>query len=533
MPEPALPLDEQPVITGTRSWEGGSNQYLHPTEIQDNQARYIIDGDISTPPHLAKRKGYTILGNNSDSDRITGGAEFKPFGSLPILFREREDAVIEKLEPGQSSFSVSKNTGLHANLNINYQQIRNELYRFSQVDPCWVFDGQNWVEQGIQNTSIPQGNLALWYKSYLFVGGNLNDTDFLWFSSAGAPKVFDRTVNVFKVSEGDNSIMTGLAPFRASSVIIGKENSIHELIVSGTTPLTDWILRPVDNELGMVCPPYAANANRIFFLSSDKEVRELLTTQQDTSIAKGEPLSKNIPDWMNAINWDDKKAIRQCRLVAYKNRLFVSVPMKSAKKPNAVLVLDLLTGGWVLWENFPVAEFTKTTLNGREILVFHSNTTGSSFRMFYGKTDNGTNISLRVFTKDYAADGAQGLVEGAFQETELMAEATENATFTVKGRIDSGLQQTTPGDYTTLVNESDANMDLEGSQLSLSSSPNLPFNFLDNHLIREKFNIVNKINPNTGRHIGYLIEEATDAEVVISRILTRSLPNTYSLQEGV
>ena len=531
MPEPQLQLDERPIVTSSQSFDGGSNQYVHPTEIPDNQARFIIDGDISSPPHLRKRDGYTILGNNSDADRITGGAEFKPFGSLPILFREREDAVIEKLEPGESTWSTSKSDAIHPNLNITYKQIRNELYRFSQVDPCWVFDGQNWIEQGILNTSVPQGNLALWFKSYLFVGGNLNNPDFLYFSSAGAPKSFTRDTNVFKVSEGDNSIMTGLAPFRSSSVIIGKESSIHELIVSGTTPLTDWVLRPVDSDLGMVCPPYASNANRIFFLSSDKAVRELLTTEQDTSIAKAEPLSRNIPAWMDAINWDDKKAMRQCRLIVFDNKLFVSVPMKSAKKPDSILVLDLLTQGWVLWENFPVTDFTKTTLNGREILVFHDNTTASTYEMMKGKTDNGTNINLRVYTKCYPADGARGVVEGAFQEAEITAEATEDSTLTLKSRIDSGLSQSAIGDYVTLVNESDANIDLNGSHLSLAQDA--PFNLLDGHLVREKFNIDGKIDPNTGRHIDYLIEESTDARVIISRILTRSLTNTYDLQEGV
>ena len=531
MAEPALPLDEAPTLTRISSFEGGSNQYLSAEELPANQARFIYNGCICKPPHLHKAHGYTLLANNSDADRIVGASEYKPFGSLPQLFREREDAVIERLEPGASTWDTSKSSGLNPNLNITYLQIRNELYRLSQVNPCWVYDGQNWVEQGINNTSVPQGNLGLWFKGIFFVGGNLNNPDHLFFSSSGAPKTFDRAVNAFKVSEGDNSIMTGLAPFRQSSVIIGKYSSIHELIVIGTTPLTDWKLQPVDTSHGMVCPPYAASANRVFYIGSDKTIREMLTTQQDTSIARPEPLSKNIPAWIDAINWDDQKAMRQCRLITFDNKLFVSVPMKSAKKPDTLLVLDLLTGGWVLWENFPVADFTKTTLNGREVLVFHSNTTASTFTMFKGKTYAGTNIDLRLHTRAYPADGVDGTREGAFQECEIVAEATESATFSVKGRVDNGRYESTVGDYTTLVNESDAAMDLSGSHIDSSSSLDAPFNCMDGHLIREKFNIDGKIDPNTGKFIEYLIEESTSAEVRISRISTRALVDTYGLQE--
>lgn len=524
MPEPGLPLDEGLSIIGSDGLDGGAVQLVDPLIQPDNSARYIVNGDVSEPGIIKKRPGYTLIGNAASSTPVTALAQFRGQGASPSLIRELADATIEQLDDDDTTWSTLKSASseLHPDDAPLYTQIRDEMYRMSQVDPCLVFNGSNWVNQGTGNTSIPQGNLSAWFKGRHFVSGAKDEPDALWFSDSQAPKTFNRRVNRLNISRGDGSKVTGLAQWRQSSLIIMKEDSIHELIVTGSEPFTDWVLQPVDKSIGSVCPPTIGANNRIFFLARDG-VRELLMSEQDTSIARQEPLSRNIPHWINQINWKDEKAMALSRLQVFNNRLFVSVPYMNSHTPNCVLVLDMLTGSWVRWTNHNVNQWCVSTISGREKLYFSNNGASSAvYEALKGTTDNGTNIAFEVLTKYY------GSREGdlTFQELELDFDNTDTAgTLTVEARIDAD------GDFTTLVNESDANVSLLGGTLQLTQSA--PFTLEDGGIIREKYNIDGKLSYNEGRFIQYRIKESTAAPVRLKKIATRIYSESYKLQEGV
>ena len=86
MPEGIInQLDDNPNTIGSTSLVKGTNQLLDGHELEETEAEHLINVDVSQPTRIRKRKGYTIVGDDTANEAIVGMGEFRPTGSAPIV----------------------------------------------------------------------------------------------------------------------------------------------------------------------------------------------------------------------------------------------------------------------------------------------------------------------------------------------------------------------------------------------------------------------------------------------------------------
>jgi hypothetical protein len=136
---------------------------------------------------------------------------------------------------------------------------------------------------------------------------------------------------------------------------------------SQTTPTAtytaDFTIQRLSSRVGCIAGrSCAAAGNDLLFLARDG-VRSLAKTQEDGDGAVSLPLSEPIQDVMDRIN------LAKVHLAAggwWRGRYMLAVPLDSRTVNNAVLVLNLRTGGWQVWTGIQAVAFALSAFNGQQ-----------------------------------------------------------------------------------------------------------------------------------------------------------------------
>lgn len=229
--------------------------------------------------------------------------------------------------------------------------------------------------------------------------------DFVYYSDVIDPTTFDMTNNVIKVYSGDGTEVMAMRPFLESSLLIFKEDSIHELLVQGDTA-SYWNLRPVDLEHGCIAYNCTASwGSSIFYLSRDG-VRVI----QANAAAPELPLSWDIKGTWDTINFD---YISRAKMVVHNNKLYVAVPTGSTAYNDKVLVYDLTVKGWSVYTGWNVGCFgihvekvLAATADEEEILMYGDVVNGKVYKCYKSTAFNDltTAIAYQEDTKRFDFD---------------------------------------------------------------------------------------------------------------------------------
>jgi hypothetical protein len=185
------------------------------------------------------------------------------------------------------------------------------------------------------NTDPPKGRVLAYHKNRLWVFNTITNPDWGWYSDALDTLTFNRSTNVFKVASGEAVEIMAAVPV-SDSIIIFKEDSIHELVIAGATA-TYWNLRPIETRYG--CASYYCakpNGGIIYYLSFSG-VRTLGGEYAEI------PMSTLIKETWDTINWD---YITRARMEIWDNKIFISVPTGTSTSPDTTLVWNILTKAW-------------------------------------------------------------------------------------------------------------------------------------------------------------------------------------------
>jgi hypothetical protein len=300
-----------------------------------------------------------------------------------------------------------------------------KLFFSNGTDNVFSYDGTSITDEGATDTDPPKGKCLAYFKNRLWVANTTTNPDYVWYSNALAPQTFATSTQVFKVETGDSTEITNMVVYSESSLIIFKERSIHELLVSGATA-DYWNLRPLDTRFGCVAPECAKFYNgKIIFLSHDG-VRAL-PVQQNT-------VSYLIKTEIEDINW---QYINRARAVVFDDKYFLAVPTGSSAYPDKVYVLDLNTNGWVVYTGWNVGCWGIWIENNEEILMYGDANDGRVYKCFVATAFNdntSTAINYQEETKSFDFGVPLNYKHGGEVEIDI-ASSTGN-TVTVSASID-------------------------------------------------------------------------------------------------
>lgn len=169
-----------------------------------------------------------------------------------------------------------------------------------------------------------------------------NITDELIASDIGDAETYDQLVNIFRVTNGTADYLQTVHAFAEDNLVVFNRNSIH-LITGISGALTDASTKLVTAEVGLVARKSVVTiGNRIFFLS-DNGVYAVEFGDLYNLRGAGQPLSDPIDPVIKRINTSyAENAVG----VYHNNRYWLAVALDDSIVNNAILVYNLLNGGW-------------------------------------------------------------------------------------------------------------------------------------------------------------------------------------------
>ena len=324
-------------------------------------------------------------------------------------------AIDTKIQELNSNFLTWDNitglTSLTADLTTNFIQGLDRLFILNGTDNVFSIDSSLTVtDEGNGNTNFPRTTFAEWTaNNRMFASGSLTQSlrDIVYFSDTLAPQTWNRTTNLFKVRSGGGGEVTWLKMFKEFELIIYKNDSIFVLNMDGTTPLTDWDLKPLSVVIG--CPAGRTVqdiGNDQIYLANDG-VRLLSRTSFD-KLRVG-VISDPIRDIIEAINQD---AIQNSVGFFENGKYLLGVPIGTSTIPNRWMIWDSFSatrngdpnGSWTtipvdVWNmscmtSFGFGDNIKTIIGG------DARSLSLCYKVLSGNTDNGATVTQSIISKE-------------------------------------------------------------------------------------------------------------------------------------
>jgi hypothetical protein len=387
-------IQAQPVsrqVTGGAIRDcSGINTFAHETEIKDNQLTIGKNLDLSTIGKVKKRLGKNRVLNDPGGTAVVGLLYFKAPTVDERMIMVQGTSIYQSTLPLETSgnwtdLSLTITADQYSTSMVNADE---KVFISNGTDTVKYHNGAGVLECGDENTDPPKGKVLVYHKNRLWVFNTATNPDWGWYSNALDPLVFNRSTNVFKVASGEAvEIMAAVAT--GDSIIIFKEDSIHELTIAGGTAAY-WNLRPIENRYGCAAYYCAVSHGGIIYYLSYSGVRTLGGEYAEI------PVTKLIKTTWDSVYWN---YITRSRMMIWDNKLYVSVPTGTSTFPNTVLVWDFLTQSWSVIDGWSVGCWG----------IFVEKTPGS---------DNAFEETLMI------GDGDDGWVNHCFKATQFNDDST-------------------------------------------------------------------------------------------------------------
>ena len=432
--------DDPRVTVDIPDSSGGINTRFHETEIQDNQMTVAYNLDLSTPGKKKKRLGNLAVLDDLGATPILGLIYQKApsvDARMAFVFGKRMYKSTDPLNTSGSWVDIDSTDHFTNNLTTTVSILAGDLLFFTNgTDNVFSYNGTSITDEGATTTDPPKAKCLAYFKNRLWAANTTTNPDYVWYSDTLATQTFNQSTSVFKVSTGDSTGVTNMIPYQDSSLIIFKERSIHELLVSGDTAAY-WNLRPVDLRYGCVTPDCAKYHNgKIYFLSHDG-IRVLPLQPNAVSY----PIKTEIDN----IYWT---YIDRAKMVIFDDKLFLAVPTGTTAYPNQVYVLDLNTNGWVVYTGWNVGCWGIYISGNEEVLMYGDSNDGVVYKCYTSTqfNDGSTKINYQEETKAY--DFGQPFIYKVGGEIEVEISSSTGNTVTVYAAIDGGSYGTALGTCT-------------------------------------------------------------------------------------
>lgn len=246
-------------------------------------------------------------------------------------------------------------------------QINDELYFFNGTDNVHSVDSGGVVtDRTVPANGIPKGKYAIINVGRLFVSGTSANPNRLLFSDAndahtfqaasywdiGASAITQTFATNYDYIVGLNTVKTQVVALRAFS--------IHALDVSGST--SAWFSYPISQSVGSVGDRATFFlGNDILFVGSDKKLRTVIRTAQDTFL----------PDKINTkINLDNLNIsqLDLCAVTVIPPFMWIAIPTDNNTYNDKVIIRNIDYGSFMLVSDLRPVLFKVFQIGNEDVL---------------------------------------------------------------------------------------------------------------------------------------------------------------------
>jgi hypothetical protein len=169
-----------------------------------------------------------------------------------------------------------------------------------------------------------------------------NIQDEILISDIADPDTYDILQNNFRITAGVADHLVAVHPFADDNAIAFNRNSLH--LISGLSgSLADLSIKEITREVGLVARKSVVTIGNAVYFLSDNGVYSAEFGDLYNLRGAGKPLSDAINPIIKRIN-----GAYASRAVGafYDNRYWLAVPIDNSTTNNAILVYNVLNGGW-------------------------------------------------------------------------------------------------------------------------------------------------------------------------------------------
>ena len=257
---------------------------------------------------------------------------------------------------------------------------------------CYIWNGYDSPMQydGTAVSSVsgtpPQGKYLVFRKERLYVAGDPNNPNRLYFCNTGDPTTWDTGTNYIDIRSDDGDWITGILPL-GDTLVIYKNNSVWAL--AGTS-LSDFFLSMISPDVGCMAPETLVSYQTYHIFYHRRGVFSFNGTERSL-------LSDKITPRMEDIN---KDYIESFSGGVYKDQYWISLTKSGETQNDEVYLLDLRFGSWTYFAGLNPGVFSNWdgATDGGEFL-YGDSTNGYVWYLNTGTKDDSTIIDAFFYSK--------------------------------------------------------------------------------------------------------------------------------------
>lgn len=326
-------------------FSGGQNSKDFYDKLQDNQWAILKNAQISSKGQAISRKGQALYGVDVGDDEFNGLGAYYEDTTTSYLVVASQGQVYKK---GSSSWDQISTSSIGTDYDTGFIQANNVLFAYNSNTPAHWYDGSSWTAGTVYPTSPPKATTSAWLGNYLFLAGNPDQPDWLYFSENLDPSSFPAS-NIRKINTGDGQVIKRIEPFRLFELIVYKERSIFLVDITEAPGSGGFTVQPISKDVGTPAPRSVVSlGNDQWFLSSEPyAIRSLGRTQFDKILV--DIISRPIQDIFDGTGDAtlNVEQVEKAAAVLYDNKYILAIPTNSSSVNNFVIAYDFITQSWI------------------------------------------------------------------------------------------------------------------------------------------------------------------------------------------
>lgn len=394
----------------------GVNTKVIPEMIEDQESSVIFNMDFDYRDSLRTRYGYaSILTESIGTFPVNGIYVYKKTGTKDqVIFKSGT-----KLYKVSNSVSSQIYSNVDAKSKVDFEQFQDKLFFADAKNPLRSWDGNI----TISNITIPDDmrpQYLVVHKDRMFACDG--KTGFLYYCSLENPTNWNSplaggTGGLISITRS-NDVITGL-DILADSIIVFTRKTIYLLYIDGD-PLTDWVLRKTNSDVGCINGFTIVPVNNALFFLSERGV-SIFTGTRTSDEVLGNALSfddfgaEQLSEKIETKTRSDQFALFDFSwanaVATYFDFKYILCVSDTNKTNNYAFVLDIRRSSWTFYENYKFNCFAKGLLDNKSVLFAGDSNEGHVYEIrnsdFPYTDDNGKPIKSYFITKAFNFNGLE------------------------------------------------------------------------------------------------------------------------------
>ncbi len=411
-------------------FQKGYNDTLPPEQIPPGFLADAQNCFIRTQ-EIVKRNGYSKLGVdlalNKNCQALKGIRFANGTKELIGVFN---GSIYKYTGSGNFTLITSGSGVLSTSAEVYAVIANNAMYFFDGTSTVQKYDGTS--ISGI--SAIPKGTGGYWFHNILVVWGMSGTPNNVQLSDLGAPENFSTGITAtIGINPNDGDYLVTASEFNNELLLLKTQNTFS-LSGFGSSSLT------VNNLNNRV--PFGTTAlkgilstgNEVLYISYRGDVPHIRSIRRSTFgvVTDGGIKSEAIEGTLRGLN---KSGLNLCAAMYDGRNAWFALTNGASTTNNIVLMLDMVTGGWVRHTGINAADITTFTLGTAPMIFFGEATnTSLAYQMDTSTSDNGTAITFSITSRRYGENMPE--LTKKWRYIYIAAKETGNYNLTVDYAVD-------------------------------------------------------------------------------------------------